>query len=120
MHILKHPTSLILTTAAAIALTACTGNPVQFVQNKWNQAVHSCPPENIGDTIIWSHDNTKIAYTSDRSGSIEVFSIDVNTQMTKQVTHSGGGTIPVAWSPDGSQISIFKSSQLNVIDTAGS
>ena len=55
----------------------------------------------------WSPDGQQIAFTSARSGSWEVYIIDVATRVVRQITSRDGDDGPSAspdWSPDGRQI----------------
>ena len=55
----------------------------------------------------WSPDGQQIAFTSARSGSWEVYIIDVATRVVTQITSRDGDDGPSAspdWSPDGRQI----------------
>ncbi len=52
----------------------------------------------------WSADGQKIAFTSDRSGSIQVWTMNANGSNQQQLTTESGDTSAPAWSPDGTKI----------------
>jgi serine/threonine protein kinase len=68
----------------------------------------------------WSPDGKKIAFTSDRSGRYEIWTLDADAGNLRQVTFntSGDTTFPL-WSPDGAQLllhSNFENKIFNVND----
>src|SRR5206468_12337913 len=71
----------------------------------------------------WSPDGFRIAFQSDRSGNLEVVTMDPSGANVSQVTTCAEGDFSPAWSPDGSQI-VFGSNrsgedELYVADTDG-
>jgi Tol biopolymer transport system component len=52
----------------------------------------------------WSPDGKRIAFSSDRDGSLEVFTINADGSEETRLTRSQGGNIAPSWSPDGKQI----------------
>jgi len=112
-------TALLILILAA-ALSACQSGPVQIVQSKWQQAFHPCPAESIGDFPVWSADGARIAYSSDRSGSKEIYVISVDDRVSRRLTHVGGsGATPRMWSSDGKQLLINSQYQAGVINADG-
>jgi len=76
-------------------------------------------PQNFGkgQLPLWSVDGTKLAYYSSRSGSLQLWVMDVYSGHTEQVTHLDGGIDPdpativraghpakYSWSPDGRRL----------------
>ncbi|CCH30874.1 amidohydrolase family protein [Actinosynnema sp. NPDC047251] len=49
----------------------------------------------------WSRDGTRIAYASDKAGSIDLYALDVATRREQRLTSSPGAEVAPAWSPDG-------------------
>jgi len=52
----------------------------------------------------WSPDGTKLAFSSNRSGNKEIYTINSDGSDLKQLTKSAGADEYPSWSPDGSQI----------------
>lgn len=50
---------------------------------------------------VWSPDGSKIAFTSDRNGNMDVFVMNSNGGAAKRLTSNSAGEIPEAFSPDG-------------------
>ncbi|MFQ5690621.1 MAG: amidohydrolase family protein [Gemmatimonadota bacterium] len=51
----------------------------------------------------WSPDGRRLAYVSDRGGTLDVWIRDMAGGTSRQLTHVGGAVMP-SWSPDGSRI----------------
>ncbi len=51
----------------------------------------------------WSPDGKRLAFTSDRSGSLEIWVMDAEGSNPKQLTTEGGNVVPT-WSPDGKRL----------------
>jgi Tol biopolymer transport system component len=65
---------------------------------------------NIGGR--WSRDGSRIAFTSNRDGNWEVYTMDADGAHQRQLTHTEGDNtvnIPVGWSPDDRQIAFVSS-----------
>jgi hypothetical protein len=60
----------------------------------------------IGDNEdpAWSADGLRIAFTSDRTGSIQVWTMNADGSGQTQFSSEGGDTSAPAWSPDGRKI----------------
>ena len=66
----------------------------------------------------WSPDGQTIAFSSDGSGSSQVYLMNADGSGQTQLT-SGGGIHP-AWSPDGSRIAFSANEQIHVMNSDGS
>ncbi|PYR19159.1 MAG: amidohydrolase [Acidobacteria bacterium] len=52
----------------------------------------------------WSPDGTRLAFSSDRGGHMDLWLYDFRTNVITQVTHERAAVSGAAWSPDGSHI----------------
>src|SRR5579872_140256 len=52
----------------------------------------------------WSPDGRSLAYSSDRSGSMQIWIRDLQSGADRQLTRTPGAPMQAAWSPDGSRI----------------
>ncbi len=50
---------------------------------------------------VWSPDGTKIAFLSDRDGTVQVHVMRLDTRETAQLTHVAHTPVGLRWSPDG-------------------
>lgn len=80
-----------------------------------------CPTERLTQNRAtdhfpsWSPDGKRIAFSSDRSGNYEVYTVDADCfrkgdgceKQVTQITHRGGTDILPQWSPDGQQIAFL-------------
>ena len=69
------------------------GTPRQLT----NDSYYKCDP-------AWSPDGTKIAYSSDKAGTEDIYVLDVATGSEQRVTSLPGAEVSSAWSRDGTQI----------------
>jgi Tol biopolymer transport system component/flagellar hook assembly protein FlgD/fibronectin type 3 domain-containing protein len=70
--------------------------------------VYECDPS-------WSFDGGKIAFTSSRGVSDDVWIKDINADSLTQATHSGYASGPKL-SPDGKKVAYFEEQNLNIVD----
>jgi Tol biopolymer transport system component/imidazolonepropionase-like amidohydrolase len=62
----------------------------------------------------WSPDGTQLAYSSDRSGEMDLWVRDMRTGQDRRI---GGGGEKASWSPDGTRLAFLDAaSQLRVVD----
>jgi hypothetical protein len=66
----------------------------------------------------WSPDGTKIAFTSDRGGNLDIYAIDAcceegDTNQSQQLTNDPPEDSDPAWSPDGTQIAFTHTAGTN-------
>src|SRR4029077_4067637 len=52
----------------------------------------------------WSPDGSKIVFSSDRGGNMDLWVMDVATRAVIQLTHERGTATSAAWSPTASRI----------------
>ncbi len=50
---------------------------------------------------VWSPDGTRIAFLSDRDGTVQVYVMRLDTRETAQLTHVAHTPVGLRWSPDG-------------------
>ena len=53
---------------------------------------------------VWSHDGSKIAFTSDRDGNREIYVMNADGSGQKRLTTNPGIDENPSWSPDGTEI----------------
>jgi Tol biopolymer transport system component/imidazolonepropionase-like amidohydrolase len=56
----------------------------------------------------WSHDGTKVAFSSDRNGSFDVWVLDVASGRLQAVTKDSAQDYAPAWSPDDSELAFVR------------
>lgn len=49
---------------------------------------------------VWSHDGTKLAYSSDLYGNFDIFIIDIATRKSSRITYHSAKQVPWTFSPD--------------------
>ena len=64
------------------------------ITNKWT----------IDVSARFSPDGKKLAFVSNRSGSVQIFTMDIATKKVRQITFVGKNNTSPAWSPDGEKI----------------
>jgi eukaryotic-like serine/threonine-protein kinase len=64
----------------------------------------------------WSPDGSRIAFSSDRAGYMNIWLYMLDDGSVRQLTHGPGGDYQPNWSPDGQQIAFFssRSGQLDI------
>lgn len=78
--------------------------------NLWTMPVDGKPvPMTEGGSFVvadpsWSPDGKSIIYSTDRAGSLDLWSLDVETLATHRVTEASGAELRASWSPDGKSI----------------
>jgi Tol biopolymer transport system component len=56
----------------------------------------------------WSHDGTRVAFSSDRNGSFDVWTLEVGSGRLRAVTKDTGQDYAPAWSPDDTEIAFVR------------
>ncbi len=64
---------------------------------------------------VWSPSGKKIAFSSDQSGSYDIWIVDLETWHLQQVTSHAGLDVKPAWSPDGEKI-VFVSTRSGIME----
>jgi Tol biopolymer transport system component len=57
-----------------------------------------------GDQPAWSPDGTRVAFTSDRAGNLDIYVIDLDGENLQRLTRHQSTDEYAAWSPDGEHI----------------
>jgi Tol biopolymer transport system component/imidazolonepropionase-like amidohydrolase len=75
----------------------------------WVLPIGGTPVQITNDPAVeldpaWSPDGTQLAFSSDRSGRMELWLRDFRTNEERQVTHARGAVSGAAFSPDGSHV----------------
>ncbi len=68
----------------------------------------------------WSPDGTKIAFSSRRSGSNDLYVMDADGSGTQQLTSGDADDLHPTWSPDGKRIAFARSGDIFVVNADGS
>lgn len=69
------------------------GSPRRLTDDKY----YKCDP-------AWSPDGTRIAYSSDKAGTEDIYVLDVASGAERRATSLPGAEVSAAWSPDGTMI----------------
>ncbi len=77
---------------------------IYIVPATGGQAQRLTPSENYDYNPIWAPDSKNIAYSSDRYGNFDVFTISIDGGTPQRVTTHSANEIPYTFSPDGSKI----------------
>ena len=81
----------------------------QAVNQLWLMKIGQRPQQLTGDGYYkcdpsWSPDGKRIAYSSDKAGTEDLYVLDLATGDEKRVTSIVGAEVSSVWSPDGSQL----------------
>ncbi|MBT8399524.1 MAG: PD40 domain-containing protein, partial [Rhodothermia bacterium] len=57
----------------------------------------------------WSHDDSRVAFNSDRSGDMNIWVLDMDSGASRSVTTGSGGDYQPRWSPDDRHLVFFSS-----------
>jgi len=68
----------------------------------------------------WSPDGTKIAFSSRRSGSYDVYVMNADGTGTRRLTSTRADDLHPTWSPDGQQVAFARSGDIVVVGADGS
>ena len=63
--------------------------------------------ENTSAALMWSPDSRSIAYTSRRTGTTDIWVVDVGSGQTRQLTSDVRNDFAARWSPDGKWIAFL-------------
>lgn len=87
------------------------GESIAFVAlgDLWVMPIGGAPEKITDDTYYesdpaWSADGSRLAYISDRAGTLDIWVRDMATGEERAVTSSNGAELYPAWSPDGTRI----------------
>lgn len=65
-------------------------------------------PNGVGGyEIVWSPDGSRIAFTSNRSGAVEIWMMNSDGTAPAMITNRAGNEHDLAWSPDGTRIAFI-------------
>jgi Tol biopolymer transport system component len=84
-------------------------------------AVTVCPGCVLAD-LAWSPDGTKIAFTTQRAGTVRVFDVTTNEASTIATCKEPAEDClwwHIEWSPDGSRVALGESGHLDLLDPNG-
>lgn len=88
------------------------GNRVVFIalNDVWLLNIGNDEPKRLTNDAYykadptWSPDGKKIAYSSDKDGSMDIYILDIETKKEEKLTSFAGAAVAAAWSPDGKKI----------------
>ncbi|HEV3059824.1 MAG TPA: amidohydrolase family protein [Vicinamibacterales bacterium] len=100
------------------------GSQVAFAAlgDLWVMPIGGAPRRLTTDPAVetepaWSPDGRSLAYSTDRGGSMNIWTRDLESGADRQITHAGNAAMLAAWSPDGARIAFVDSDgQLQVVD----
>jgi Tol biopolymer transport system component/imidazolonepropionase-like amidohydrolase len=91
------------------------GNQVAFAAqgDLWVMAIGGAPRRLTDDPAVemdpaWSPDGTKLSYSSDRAGSMDIYVRDLKTGKDRQLTEMPGVENHGSWSPNGRYVAFIK------------
>lgn len=95
----------------------------------WTAPLGGTPSRLTDDSFVdtdaaWSPDGTKIAFSTDRAGSMDIWIRDVRTKADRQLTSLPDAEMGAAWSPDGQSIAFvsnqaYEQGELYVVAASG-
>jgi Tol biopolymer transport system component/imidazolonepropionase-like amidohydrolase len=100
------------------------GTQVAFaaVGDLWTMAIGGSPTRVTHDAYLetdpaWSPDGKSLAFSSDRSGSMNIWIRDLQSGSDRQLTNSTAAAMQSSWSPDGSRIAFSDpEGQVQIVD----
>ena len=73
-----------------------------------NHAADDGPNGQGGYDIAWSPDGSQVAFTSNRSGSVDIWVMNADGSRLTSLTNTAGNEHDLAWSPDGTRIAFAR------------
>ena len=66
---------------------------------------------------VWSPDEKKISFASNRDGNFEIYVMNADGSNQKRLTNNKANDMPLAWSPDGKYIAILSNRDDVIVDS---
>ncbi|MFN8060674.1 MAG: amidohydrolase family protein [Vicinamibacterales bacterium] len=87
----------------------------------WTMAIGEKPVRLTNDRFVetepvWSPDGQQLAFTSDRGGTMDVWTRDMRSGTVKRMTELAGGETAPSWSPDGSRLAFLSEGEVFIVD----
>ncbi len=92
---------------------------IYLVRGDGSQLTRLTTEPSVEKEPAFSHDGATLAFTSDRSGSLQIYAMDLAKGGVKQLTFLGAGADEPSWSSDDSQIVFHSGASVYVMAPGG-